>query len=102
MQPGTVLTDVGSTKTDVVAAARKALGAKNAQFVPGHPIAGREQHGPDAALSDLYVGKKVVLTALPENAPRDVGLVAAAWKRCGAFIHELTPERHDHISAVLM
>ncbi|HCE08869.1 MAG TPA: prephenate dehydrogenase/arogenate dehydrogenase family protein, partial [Oxalobacteraceae bacterium] len=60
LQPGTVVTDAGSTKSDVVAAARKALGVKVAQFVPGHPIAGRELNGPDAAIADLYVGKKVV------------------------------------------
>ncbi len=57
LQEGTVVTDAGSTKTDVVLAAREALGEKIAQFVPGHPIAGREANGPDAAIPDLYVGK---------------------------------------------
>jgi prephenate dehydrogenase len=75
LQAGTVVTDAGSTKSDVVAAARRALGGKVAQFVPGHPIAGRETNGPDAAIDDLYVGKKVVITALPENAA-DVERVA--------------------------
>jgi prephenate dehydrogenase len=56
-----------------------ALGEKIAQFVPGHPIAGREQNGPEAALADLYVGKKVVLTALPENTATSVASVSAAW-----------------------
>jgi prephenate dehydrogenase len=51
-----VVTDAGSTKSDVVAAARRALGGKVAQFVPGHPIAGRETNG-HAAIDDLYVGK---------------------------------------------
>lgn len=99
LQTGTIVTDAGSTKSDVVAAARRALGAKLAQFVPGHPIAGRESNGPEAALADLYVGKKVVLTPLPENAPADVARVATAWQHCGALIHQLTPQQHDRIFA---
>lgn len=101
LQPGTVITDAGSTKVDVVAAARKALGTKIAQFVPGHPIAGRELNGPDAAIVDLYVGKKVVLTALPENAACDIESVAGAWQECGAIIHHLTPEKHDCVFAAV-
>lgn len=99
LQAGTIVTDAGSTKTDVVSAARRALGGKVAQFVPGHPIAGREKNGPEAALADLYLGKKVVLTPLAENAPDDVARVAAAWQQCGAIIHQLTPEQHDRVFA---
>lgn len=101
LQSDTVVTDAGSTKADVVVAARRALGAKIAQFVPGHPIAGREQNGPDAAIADLYAGKKVVIAALPENAPQHVKRVADAWRQCGALIHELTPERHDRVFAAV-
>ena len=101
LEPGTVITDAGSTKSDVVAAARAALGAKLRQFVPAHPIAGRESNGPDAALPELYQGKKAVITPLPENAAGDVGLVAAAWRLCGAVIHTLTPEEHDRVFAAV-
>lgn len=101
LRPGTVVTDAGSTKTDVVAAARKALGEKIAQFVPGHPIAGREQNGPDAAIVDLYVGKKVVLAPLPENSADDVARVAGAWQQCGAIIHRLTAQEHDRVFAAV-
>jgi prephenate dehydrogenase len=101
LQAGTVVTDAGSTKSDVVAAARRALGSKIAQFVPGHPIAGRELNGPDAAIDDLYVGKKVVLTPLPENAATDVERVAAAWQQCGAIIHRLNAEDHDRVFAAV-
>jgi prephenate dehydrogenase len=101
LRPSTVVTDAGSTKSDVVAAARKALGDKISQFVPGHPIAGRESNGPDAAIVDLYVGKKVVLAPLPENAPADVERVAAAWKQCGAIIHQLTAQDHDLVFAAV-
>ncbi|OFA03236.1 bifunctional prephenate dehydrogenase/3-phosphoshikimate 1-carboxyvinyltransferase [Duganella sp. HH101] len=101
LQPGTVVTDAGSTKSDVVASARRALGGKIAQFVPGHPIAGRETNGPEAAIDDLYVGKKVVLTALDENAEADVERVAAAWRACDAIIHRLTPQEHDKVFAAV-
>lgn len=101
LEPGTVVTDAGSTKSDVVAAGRAALGERVAQFVPGHPIAGRESNGPDAAIADLYHGKKAVLTPLPENAPADVARVAAAWRACGAVVHQLTPQEHDHVFAAV-
>jgi prephenate dehydrogenase len=101
LQAGTVVTDAGSTKSDVVVAARRALGGKVVQFVPGHPIAGRETNGPDAAIDDLYVGKKVVITALPENAAEDVERVAQAWRACDAIIHRLTPEEHDKVFAAV-
>jgi len=101
LQAGTVVTDAGSTKSDVVEAAYAALGSKVAQFVPGHPIAGREQNGPDAAIIDLYVGKKVVLAPLPENAETDVSRVAQAWEHCGANIHRLSAQDHDRVFAAV-
>jgi prephenate dehydrogenase len=101
LDANTVVTDAGSTKSDVVAAARAAMGDKVKQFVPGHPIAGRETNGPDAAIIDLYQGKKTVLTPLAENAAQDVERVANAWKACGAIIHILTPEEHDKVFAAV-
>ncbi|HTD04269.1 MAG TPA: prephenate dehydrogenase/arogenate dehydrogenase family protein [Undibacterium sp.] len=101
LQAGTVVTDAGSTKSDVVAAAREVLGEQVAQFVPAHPIAGRELNGPDAALADLYAGKKAVITALKENAAEDVARVATAWRLCGAIIHHLTPAEHDQVFAAV-
>ncbi|WP_211443557.1 prephenate dehydrogenase [Collimonas humicola] len=101
LQAGTVVTDAGSTKSDVALAARAALGGKIGQFVPGHPIAGREQNGPEAALAELYVGKKVVLAPLPENSAVDVARVAAAWQQCGALIHQLSAQQHDAVFAAV-
>jgi prephenate dehydrogenase len=101
LEQGTIITDAGSTKCDVVAAARKALGERVKQFVPGHPIAGAESNGPDAAQGSLYRGKKAVITRLPENADADVERVAAAWRSCGAVIHQLTPQEHDKVFAAV-
>src|SRR5689334_3638920 len=72
LKPGCVVTDAGSTKRDVVAAARAALGKKIAQFVPGHPVAGAEHSGAGAASAELFRNRRVVLTPLPENPPAAV------------------------------
>jgi len=97
----TLVTDGGSTKSDVVAAARANLGNKISQFIPAHPIAGAEKTGPDAALADLYQGKKVVLTPLPENSAESVARVRKAWELCGAVVSELTPQQHDEVFAAV-
>lgn len=99
--PRTIITDGGSTKGDVVAAARAALGERIGQFVPAHPIAGAENSGPAAARFDLYQGKKVVVTPLPENGDDALDYVKRAWALCGADIYELTPEAHDRVFAAV-
>ena len=101
LEPHTIVTDAGSTKADVVASARAVMKERVGQFVPGHPIAGRESNGPDAAIPDLYRGKKAVLTPLPENDGRSVERVAQAWRLCGAIIHTLAPGEHDKVFAAV-
>lgn len=101
LQPGTVVSDAGSTKGDVVAAARARLGAQLAQVVPAHPIAGAEKSGVDAAFAELYEARKVVLTPLPESAPAAVELVRAAWQACGAEVVDMTPDDHDRVFAAV-
>ncbi len=97
----TLVTDGGSTKSDVVAAARANLGIRIAQFIPAHPIAGAEKSGASAAQADLYQGKKVVLTPLPENSKDAVTRVRKAWELCGAVVSELTPQQHDAVFAAV-
>lgn len=97
----TVVTDGGSTKSDVVAAAREHFGERMGQFVPAHPIAGAENSGAAAARADLYQHKKVVLTPLPENPVLNVARVRSAWEWCGAQLFELTPEEHDRVFAAV-
>lgn len=101
LQSKTIITDAGSIKGEVVNAARRALGDKIAQFVPGHPIAGLESSGPGAAIADLYIGKKVVLTPLPENTAEQIQLVTNTWQKCGAIVHQLTAEKHDAVFAAI-
>ncbi|HEX5339121.1 MAG TPA: prephenate dehydrogenase/arogenate dehydrogenase family protein [Gallionella sp.] len=97
----TLVTDGGSTKGDVVTAARANLGDRIAQFIPAHPIAGAEKSGAAAALADLYQGKKVVLTPLPENSKDAVARVRNAWELCGAVVSELTAQQHDEVFAAV-
>jgi len=96
-----VITDAGSTKRDVVAAARATLGAGIARFVPGHPIAGAEQSGAGAARADLFRGRRTVLTPLPETAAPALAQVEAAWRACGATVSTMTPETHDALLAAV-
>ncbi len=91
----TVVTDAGSTKGDVVTAARRCFGERIGQFVPGHPIAGAEKSGPQAARADLYERRRVVLTPLAENGPEAIERVRQAWQACGAQLTITSPEHHD-------
>jgi prephenate dehydrogenase len=99
--PATVLTDAGSTKQDVIAAARAQLGAGLARFVPGHPIAGSERSGAGAAFAELFRERNVVLTPLAETDPAALARVSACWARCGAVVRLLDAARHDAILAAV-
>ena len=101
LAPGALVTDAGSTKRDVIAAARARLGARIAQYVPAHPIAGAEHSGAAAAKADLFRGKRVVLAPLAENPPQSVARVAAAWQACGARIANMSAEEHDAVFAAV-
>lgn len=99
LQPHTVITDAGSTKADVVKAAREVLGQASRQFVPGHPIAGSEATGPEAANPALYEGRIVVLTPLAENESAAKDVVVRMWEHCGASVLMMEPEAHDQVLA---
>ncbi len=97
----TVVSDGGSTKQDVIACARKHLGARFKNFVPAHPMAGTEMSGAAAAFAELYQGRKVILVPQPETAARAIALVRAAWTACGATVVRLQAREHDEILAAV-
>lgn len=97
----TIVTDAGSTKSDVVEAARTAFGNRIHQFVPGHPIAGAESSGAEASRADLFQDRKVVLTPLLENRIEDIETVRRAWELCGADVRILDAETHDRVFAAV-
>ncbi len=90
-----VVTDAGSVKGEVVAAARDALGDKIDCFVPGHPVAGTENSGVAASYAELFVDHRVILTPLAENAEADIKLVQTVWEVCGARVIRMSLEDHD-------
>ncbi|KQT34518.1 prephenate dehydrogenase/arogenate dehydrogenase family protein [Methylophilus sp. Leaf414] len=97
----TVITDAGSTKSDVMAYAEAELGEQFKQFVGGHPIAGAEKSGPAAAMADLYIGKNVILTPGLVTDPEAVLKVTELWKVCGALVSNMRPEEHDSVFAAV-
>lgn len=101
LEAQTLVTDGGSTKADVFEAAYTYLKSHLGNVVPAHPIAGAEKSGPAAAFADLYQGKRVVLTPLPESSAEAVARVEAAWARCGAQVCRMSPHDHDRVFAAV-
>jgi len=95
VEPGLLLMDVGSTKRDVVEAARRTLKERIASFVPAHPIAGKEVAGVANADAALYAGRQVILTPLAQTAPDLVQKATDVWSAIGAQVLRMTPENHD-------
>lgn len=94
-----VLTDAGSAKGNVVRAARRALGERFARFVPGHPIAGSEKSGVEAANGKLYRRHKVILTPLTETDAGALALVDGLWRALDADVEHMSVEHHDEVLA---
>jgi prephenate dehydrogenase len=95
VEPGSLLMDVGSTKRDVVDAARRVLKDRIGSFVPAHPIAGKEVSGIAHADASLYQGRQVILTPLAKTSPELIQKATDAWAGIGAQVLRMTPENHD-------
>ena len=95
VEPGVLVMDVGSTKRDVVDAARRVLKDRLAGFVPAHPIAGKEVSGVEHADAQLYLGKQVILTPLSQTDPALVQKATDVWSGIGCQVLKMTPENHD-------
>jgi 3-phosphoshikimate 1-carboxyvinyltransferase len=94
-----VLTDVGSAKGSVVRAARRVLEGRLARLVPGHPIAGSEQSGVEAAKADLFRRHKVILTPLAETDAAALARIDLLWRELGADVEHMDIEHHDQVLA---
>jgi len=95
VEPGVLFMDVGSTKRDVVDAARRVLKERIPSFVPAHPIAGKEVAGIANADATLYSGRQVILTPLSSTQPELVQKATDVWSAIGALVLKMTPENHD-------
>jgi len=93
----TLVTDAGSTKLNYVAAVRRLMAPHLRLVIPAHPIAGAELTGVDAAHSELFVNRNVVITPLPENDPAAVDRTESLWRTCGARVTRMSPDHHDRV-----
>ena len=101
LEPDAVVTDAGSTKAEVVRVARGELRERFARFVPGHPIAGREASGVEAASAELFRGARVVLSPEAQTLPAAVSLVRSAWEAAGARVSTCEAAEHDRVFAAV-
>lgn len=93
--PQMLIMDVGSTKADVVLAARRALQSQVASFVPAHPITGREVSGVEHADAELYHGRQVILTPTERTLTAHLQRAEALWTQLGCRVSSMAPEAHD-------
>ncbi len=99
--PDAVVTDAGSTKQDVIHAARAAFGERIRRFVPAHPMAGADSSGAAAATATLYEGRTVITTPLAETDSGALQRVKALWQTCGARVVAFGADEHDRIFAAI-
>ncbi len=100
LKKGAILTDVGSVKGSLVKVLEGLL-PEGVHYVPGHPIAGREKHGVEAASDDLFRGARCILTPTERTDRTALERVAGLWQAAGMQVVTMDPERHDHIFAAV-
>ncbi|QPC43918.1 prephenate/arogenate dehydrogenase family protein [Kaustia mangrovi] len=100
LKPGAILTDVGSVKGAVVRDVAPHV-PDGVHFVPGHPIAGTEQSGPESGFAELFDERWCILTPPPGADEEAVARLEAFWQRCGSSVERMTPEHHDLVLAIV-
>ena len=93
----TVVTDVGSTKSDVMDAAKESLKEKFNQFIGSHPIAGSEKHGPSSANFNLFENKDIIITPHDTSVNSSIDYLRSFWVELGGRVSQMTPAIHDEI-----
>jgi prephenate dehydrogenase len=101
LEPHALVMDVGSTKADVVRAAEQALGERIEQFMPAHPICGKEVAGIEHADAKLYAGQQLILTPLPVHSAAQIERARALWAALGCQVKTLEPQLHDEALAAV-
>ncbi|MHC5655420.1 prephenate/arogenate dehydrogenase family protein [Stappia sp. ICDLI1TA098] len=100
LSPGAIVSDVGSTKASVVRQMAPHL-PDNVHFIPGHPIAGTEESGPDAGFADLFRNRWCILTPVEGTSPDALERLAAFWTDCGSMVDTMDAEHHDLVLAIV-
>lgn len=101
LKPGMLVLDVGSTKCDVIDAARRVLKQDQGVFVPCHPVTGREVSGVEHADADLYKGQQLIVTPTDHTLPAKVAQAEALWRALGCHVVRMAPEQHDAAFAAI-
>jgi cyclohexadieny/prephenate dehydrogenase len=99
LAPGTIVTDVGSLKAEVIRAVVPHL-PEPSRFVAAHPVAGTEHSGPEAAFATLFERRHCILTPIEDTDPEAVRVVAGLWRAAGSMVEIMTPEHHDRVLAI--
>ena len=100
LEAGAIISDVGSVKGEIVRDMERLL-PKHLSFVAGHPIAGSEEWGAQAALRDLFVGHRCILTPTKKTDRKALEKIAALWRKVGADVEIMPPDMHDHVLGVI-
>lgn len=100
LKHGAIISDVGSTKTSVIAQMKPHL-PENVYFIPGHPIAGTEYSGPDAGFAELFTNRWCILTPLPDTNEDALLKLTQFWQACGSRVDTMPPEHHDQVLAIV-
>lgn len=99
LKAGATVTDVGSVKSAVVRDVGPHL-AQSVHFIPGHPVAGTEQSGPESGFAELFLDRWCILTPLPDSDAAAVARLEEFWRGCGSNVEKMTPEHHDMVLAI--
>ena len=100
LKPGSILTDVGSTKASVIMQMERHI-PHDVHFIPGHPLAGTEKSGPDSGFAELFENRWCILTPLEDTDPDAIERLAAFWQACGSDIDTMDPQHHDMVLAIV-
>lgn len=100
LKPGTIITDGGSVKQAVIDEIEPYL-RKDVHFVPGHPVAGTEHSGAEAAFASLYQGRRSILTPTPRTDPGALAKIHAMWEAAGCEVVVMEVEKHDRVLAAI-
>ncbi len=100
LEPGAIVTDVGSTKASVIAQMAPHI-PQGVHFIPGHPLAGTEKSGPDAGFAELFTNRWCILTPLPDTDPDALRKIRDFWEGCGSNIDTMDPQHHDMVLAIV-
>jgi len=99
LKEGAILTDVGSVKAAVIRDVSPHV-PDGVHFIPGHPIAGTEQSGPDAGFPELFEDRWCILTPLEDTDPDAIERLAAFWRACGSNVETMDPKHHDLVLGI--